>query len=1680
LPSRFLLVLVACAAMIGFLAATAAAVPIHSREPAHDIAGLNDACGAATDSEGDVYVASAGEVKIYDPAGNLLASKADSHQPCGLAVDSRGRIYVSERERGWVVRYTPDAYPLSATPTYGAAEPFDESGDAQGISVDRTDDRLYVAEGDHIQAYQSDGTTGQDEVQRVSIPSSVTGGQFKLGFEAQQTSSIPFNASAASVETALQALSTIGLSNASVRLDAESNGTRRFFVTFEHALGSADVAQLTIDSSELVGGAGEISTPTSGFSFDGRIGVGEFSNATGVGAYTYGRDASTMTHYLFVADDSSPDTAKVFSTRSDIRTIKLRHTIEKANEQSLEFGLKGSAIGVDSSNGHFYLYDNGHQAVDEFEASGKFLDQTTSPSFEDPEPAGIAVYPSVNEVQRLTIEAAGGTFTLEFEGEATAPIPVGGALDKPKATEVQAALEALPVIGPGNITVHGSYNGGVHRGDYVIAFRDALGGRNVPQLVPGTGSLTGAPNTVSVATATQGSGPGRLYVGAGVTLGAKLLAFGPLPEPGREPLPNLSHKLDNIRAAAAVDSQGNVYVANSAFIKVFNSSGGEIQVGPEGKGIPVGNVTDLDVDSDGNVYALDIGGGFFGEEKVKLFDRSSFPPVTGTVYTESVLATHGDLGQNIMGIGLNPANDHLFVTGESRTVEMASALEGSGRLNENFAAGLSGARRDVAACSSSGDVYFGESGNLLIVDAGGTEALARMNGAGSPGDNRSFAGERIAVDQSNCHVFLVRPERGQAEEFDPSGAFVGGFYPLAETSAWGGVAVDNGKASPNAGDVYVAYKEPGGFDLAAFSPLIYGGPPDAVTGLATGVRGGHATLNGTVNPREVDVEKCAFEWGQAGHPFEDMAPCAETPAQIGHGRSPVPVHLEISGITPETTPYRFRLSAGNKFGPSENEGEESVFGPPVARTDPALPVLYTEATLHAHVEPTGLPTEYHFEYLTQVKYEANGKTFDGAESTPTQTLAATAGKAEVEAAVNGLLEGTAYVFRVVAANEANKDSGAEKTFATLQRTAVPPCSNGEYRTGLSANLPDCRAYELVTPAQTGGSPIGDPQGEPNFNYPMTPLRASGAGESLGFGSDSTLPGFDAVGLDQAYRAIRAFGSHPLGGWSTQLISTTFTEASGGLGGGGSPGLRFFFWKAVWSPGTEGSLPQGVYLHTPTGFEPLGQGDLGEDLEHATSDFVNADGSHVIFSSKEHLENDAAPKGIEAIYDRPAGSSSATVVSVKPDGSPFGSGEDAKYIAATEDGSAVAFQVGNRLYVRRDGLTVEVFEGAFSFAGMSADGGRVFFAVGSSGSPAPLWFCDVALGPCAGAGSHAPVKIAAGGIFGVVSSDGSSVLFSSEEALTPAGEENEAGQHATVGAHNLYLWKEGTTSFVAILDPGDFKGFGGELQVRLNRWTEALGREGLGVQAMRSTPDGSAFVFQSHARLGVYDNEDHGEIYRFDPGGLEGRRLLCVSCDPSGSPASDDAMLQSPSEIARPRGVILNITDDGDRLVFESLERLVPEDANAVRDVYEWRAAGVGGCTAAVGCLALISSGQGDRPNFLYSMTASGSDVFFETLERLVPSDLPATMSIYDAREGGGIPEPTSSTVCEGDACQPSTSTPPTLPAPATTGGGEGNIPPTRGPCPKSKRRVKGRCVARHHKKHVRHGRPAGANRGGRQ
>ena len=171
----------------------------------------------------------------------------------------------------------------------------------------------------------------------------------------------------------------------------------------------------------------------------------------------------------------------------------------------------------------------------------------------------------------------------------------------------------------------------------------------------------------------------------------------------------------------------------------------------------------------------------------------------------------------------------------------------------------------------------------------------------------------------------------------------------------------------------------------------------------------------------------------------------------------------------------------------------------------------------------------------------------------------------------------------------------------------------------------------------------------------------------------------------------------------------------------------------------------------------------------------------------------------------------------------------------------------------------------------------------------------------------------------------------------------------------------------------------------------------------------------------FDNLDAGtgspdtELYLYGPppgGGAP--RLVCASCNPTGERPKGSASIPGAevngSTLAyRPRA----LASSGNRVFFETSDRLVIGDSDNRPDVYEWEAGGEGSCGEPEGCVGLVSGGRGSGGSFL-DASADGGDVYFSTEESLVHAD-PGAIDVYDYRVGGGFPEPAEPIICVGDS-----------------------------------------------------------------
>lgn len=119
-------------------------------------------------------------------------------------------------------------------------------------------------------------------------------------------------------------------------------------------------------------------------------------------------------------------------------------------------------------------------------------------------PSGLALsfdgskyvrFGGVSEVQAITITGAptGGTFTITFDGETTAAIAYNAT-----AATVQAALEALSNVNPGDITVGGA------AGAWTLTFGGRYAEQSVPQVTAASSLTGGADPAVTPSTTTAG------------------------------------------------------------------------------------------------------------------------------------------------------------------------------------------------------------------------------------------------------------------------------------------------------------------------------------------------------------------------------------------------------------------------------------------------------------------------------------------------------------------------------------------------------------------------------------------------------------------------------------------------------------------------------------------------------------------------------------------------------------------------------------------------------------------------------------------------------------------------------------------------------------------------------------------------------------------------------------------------------------------------------------------------------------------------------------------------------------------------------------------------------------------------------------------------------------------------
>ena len=211
-----------------------------------------------------------------------------------------------------------------------------------------------------------------------------------------------------------------------------------------------------------------------------------------------------------------------------------------------------------------------------------------------------------------------------------------------------------------------------------------------------------------------------------------------------------------------------------------------------------------------------------------------------------------------------------------------------------------------------------------------------------------------------------------------------------------------------------------------------------------------------------------------------------TPEEAGGSTAGVkPVAKPVTGLPQRQDlplPDRGTNDNGITYGPDLTFRTGS---PPDIGGVNATELAATSATINALINPTGYETTYKFEY---------GPTPDYGQSTPATPASIGSGTEPIDVTrqLTGLQSGITYHYRVVATNVWGTAVSPDTTFDF----APPSCPNAHVRQQTkSAYLPDCRAYEIVSPG-AAGSVLFFPS---NFLWSNAPsarvLRPAGSGQS---------------------------------------------------------------------------------------------------------------------------------------------------------------------------------------------------------------------------------------------------------------------------------------------------------------------------------------------------------------------------------------------------------------------------------------------------------------------------------------------------------------------------------------------------------------------------------------------------------
>lgn len=886
--------------------------------------------------------------------------------------------------------------------------------------------------------------------------------------------------------------------------------------------------------------------------------------------------------------------------------------------------------------------------------------------------------------------------------------------------------------------------------------------------------------------------------------------------------------------------------------------------------------TDVAIDSEGNVFAIDVNPAVPDHGNKRIQEFSSTPaPIEASFGAAALTATFGGGANNPwpqnIAVDSSTTPNHLLVSGPRSAAGGGVAvleLDHAGAAVATHGTGLTATESlglAVAPTALAGNIFLaakqalgGSVNRVFVLGDQATPAIAAATGLTAT--SAVLHGQVVSAEAETTYRFERSADGGKTWVKVPGSEVV--VPPTA-----GSVAVEQTASglSPNTGYLFrlVSTRPTGGFEFtsatASFTTLA--APPSAPAVSAVEISNTSARLVGQVNPNGT-ATTYSFEYGTIPGP---VLSSSTSVTSAGAGSSLLTLSQVVTGLSPSTT-YYFQLKAVNSAG--ETTSPQRSF------TTRATP----------------LPSDPHraFEMVSPPD-----KNFGPAEGNFLRNMGAWNGEAIAFSTSSQFGEEPPMATRPTTDYVSRRTKGGWVTGSVYPRycaynpgDAVPARGLAEV-TGLAPNL-DFGAFKIPeSPGQCEIDPLD----------PAAPLGVNLYRRSLGGGpADFGLLAPTAAASPALSKANASYA-----GGSDDFSHVVFTSTAIQAPGATGTFEKIYEWDHGVLRLVSGEKPDGSAITTASSMPLVG--------ELSTADGVNtvsADGNRIFFQNATTAG--LCLLGTCRVYVREGGTKTA---------------EASQSECTTTCGAAqpVNFEWANRAGNKAFMLTKQKLTDNDN-SNVAADSDLYMFT--NSASPATdsnLTLLSRDEEPADG------TSAAVLGIVGI-SDDGDAAFFAAKGQIV-------AGQPTAVGT-KIYRWRwnggSPTIEYLATLASS-----GSESDEQNWSASETSSPIGSPVADLVSD-DGSKLLIETVKPLDPgADLDSDLDVYRWSSGGgwvCVSCQLLGAS---SRGPSSFDAKRTRGEGTQKRAGAELRtvMSSDGQRVFFNSIDSLASGDTNGLRDVYEW-------------------------------------------------------------------------------------------------------------------------------------------------